>query len=273
MSGVNNFGSSSGPLEGRVLSVVDVDTGEELMPSAPPRQAPAGRNDGQGRAHSEWDAKVLIASWAALYPEMTDLIREWVEDAWNKGFTIQLTESIVRRKAEIEEPRILSERARRERQIDDPVERRKIEPTNAFEAQLIALKDEADRLRVGTSEECQPSPAPLCPTREKRAHRGAMVIPARVAERRQVTPGPIEPGLLNLPPHLQPAMDAAEEEYKVGTAQRRCAEGEKALAKEVARHEDEKLDALEAATKLAKEARLKKKAGSSSGSAKGCGGS
>jgi hypothetical protein len=198
---------------------------------------------------------------------MTDLIREWIGDAWARGLTIQLTETLVRRRAEVERARILADRERRAQQIDDPVARRSVEPANAYEAQLIDLKDESDALRARAGDVKRTgSDAPPMPRRKEDGavvpQPPPMVSCACPKPKSATAPGgAMEPGLTRLPPHLQPAMDAAEAEHRAAVESAKQAKAELKRAKADAKREDKETDALEAAAKLAEEARLKKKAG------------
>ena len=206
---MSNF--STGNAISRVR-VVDMETGRVLQPfvSPIPPPPPPDSSGPSGQAHSDWDAKALIASWAAVYPEMTDLIREWVEDAWRKGFTIQLTESVVRRRAEIETPRVLAQRAERQRQIDDPVTRRRVVPANAHEAQLIALKNRADQMRSGASV-------------SRSCSQGSSSAPLPSPVVASASP-PFEFGLSRMPPELQAEKDEADRAFAEAVAQLKEAE-------------------------------------------------
>ncbi|MDR0727471.1 MAG: hypothetical protein LBF26_01060 [Puniceicoccales bacterium] len=251
--------SCEGNRSARLVSVVDVDTGEELLPADPTTvsisQEPGGAN---AIGRSDWDAGVLIASWVALYPEMADSIRTWIEDARAMGLTLQLAEILIRRRAEVEELRIISEREKRTEQIDDSEARAGIEPLNPFEAQLIDLKDGSDALRAqasemrraggdmssvpcgGRGESMAPRPPPLDARAERTAKRGPLK----------------PPGMSRLPPHLQPAMDIAKAEYAAAVAERERAEARYRHAKAAA----EEADAQKAVVRLAGDDGLKKKA-------------
>ncbi|MDR1456727.1 MAG: hypothetical protein LBI34_01570 [Puniceicoccales bacterium] len=188
------------------VRVVDMDTGEVLQPSVSPASPDPG---GTGRSvHSDWDARVLIASWAALYPEMTDQIGEWIEDAWKRGFSIQLTESLVRKRVTMEESRIRAARAMRQEQIDDPVARRYVTPANAYEARLIDLKDSADHVRSGAG----------APRGDVAQDVSRQALPPELVV--ATNPPRFEFGISRVPPELQPEMDAADKAFDEAVALR-----------------------------------------------------
>jgi hypothetical protein len=118
--------------------VVDMDTGEELLPEAP---QPRGSPDDP---FSEPVAERVLCLYVYQYEEIADQIKSWVRDLLAAG--VSASEAEVRLRGEIEKvkPRLLAEREERMRRIEDPKMRASVVPQREIERRLLAGYMESD---------------------------------------------------------------------------------------------------------------------------------
>ncbi|MDR1437711.1 MAG: hypothetical protein LBI69_01470 [Puniceicoccales bacterium] len=128
--------------------VEDMDTGEVYYGSYAYDLGPY-RNF---NSPADDDSKINIATWLKVCPLLRDPIKKWLEDAQDRGLTLQEAEMIVHRNAEREISHIGGRNAERAQQIANPETRRNFQPETEAEENLVYAYNKIDELRAAVAE-------------------------------------------------------------------------------------------------------------------------